>query len=121
MDKRKLLLIDDDILSRKALQRILKEDFDVTVFGDGLEALPIFLNSHFDVVLSDVEMPGMSGDEMYHHIKKNSPLAAEKFVFMTGNPSLAIDRQLPKSRTIPKPVDLSHMTKMLMEIADRSM
>lgn len=120
MDKQKLLLIDDDILSRNSLQRILKNKFEVTVFGDGKEALPVFLDQHFDVVLSDVEMPGMSGDEMYFHVKNGNPVDAEKFVFMTGNPSLAIDRELPESRTMSKPLNLERMMEILTEIAGRS-
>src|SRR5690349_14283576 len=60
-----LLLVDDNELNRDVLSRRLRlKGYRVTVAGSGTEALGLAAASNFDLVLLDVEMPGMSGLEV---------------------------------------------------------
>jgi diguanylate cyclase (GGDEF)-like protein/PAS domain S-box-containing protein len=57
-----ILLVDDNELNRDALSRRLRQrGFEVTVAEDGRAALALLDGSGFDLVLLDVEMPGLSG------------------------------------------------------------
>ena len=69
----RVLLIDDDVAVAQAMQRALaRSGFEVTVFNAPAEGLAYF-EEHLDdvdVILLDVEMPGMSGLEVLAHIKR---------------------------------------------------
>jgi diguanylate cyclase (GGDEF)-like protein/PAS domain S-box-containing protein len=63
--KASLLVVDDNEMNRDALSRRLRQrGFEVTIAADGAEALELIDRSAFDLVLLDVEMPGLSGLEV---------------------------------------------------------
>ncbi len=85
----RVLLIDDDELLRRCIQRQLGE-FEVVTARSALEALGILeQDTDFDVVLSDVMMPGMSGVQLYAACYRRFPTLAPRFVFASGNPEVA--------------------------------
>ena len=57
----RLLVIDDEKLVGSLLARFLRQDFDVTVVDDAREALVLLDTERFDLVLTDLNMPGASG------------------------------------------------------------
>jgi PAS domain S-box-containing protein len=60
----KVLLAEDNLVNRRvAVGLLTKRGHDVTVAGNGIEALAAFDREHFDVVLMDVQMPEMGGVE----------------------------------------------------------
>jgi CheY-like chemotaxis protein len=84
-----VLLIDDDELVRRCTVRMLSE-FEVITAASGVEALGIFeQDTDFDVVLSDVMMPGMSGADLFALCYRKFPTLAQRFVFASGNPDPA--------------------------------
>jgi two-component system, chemotaxis family, sensor kinase CheA len=69
--KNKLLLVEDSIIIRTQMQRLLKgAGYDVTIAVDGLEGWQKLNEGKFDVVLSDVEMPNMTGLELTSTIRQ---------------------------------------------------
>ena len=57
-----LLIVDDNEANRDALSRRLRQHgYAAATAADGLEALTLLPQSNFDLVLLDVEMPGLSG------------------------------------------------------------
>lgn len=78
-----VLVVDDDPLYVRALSRILvRADYDVTTAGDGLTALEMVVRAAVDVVVSDLEMPVMSGMALLRSLRKQAPHVG--FVMMTG-------------------------------------
>lgn len=68
--KLSVLVVDDSITTRTLEKNILETaGFDVTVAIDGEEAWQKITEGYFDVVISDVEMPKMTGLELVQHIK----------------------------------------------------
>ncbi|MEM7758690.1 MAG: response regulator [Cyanobacteria bacterium P01_A01_bin.40] len=68
----RLLLVEDSIIIRTQMQRLLKgAGYEVTVAENGLAGLQQVQTQDFDIVLSDVEMPQMSGLEMTASIRQN--------------------------------------------------
>ena len=57
----------------------------MSVTGRPGEALNRMANTSFDVILSDIRMPGMNGMEFYTHIVEKTPVLAKKFIFITGD------------------------------------
>ncbi|HEX6748661.1 MAG TPA: HD domain-containing phosphohydrolase [Longimicrobium sp.] len=77
----RLLVADDDAAIRKALRLILAQ-YDVREAGDGAEALRLFEEGGADLVLSDLQMPVMSGLELLRRVKASDDSAA--FIILTG-------------------------------------
>ncbi len=66
-----LLYVEDDELTRELMQTLLQEFFDhITVVSNGKEGLVAFQKERIDIVLTDINMPVMSGIEMIEHIRK---------------------------------------------------
>ncbi|MEN8189166.1 MAG: response regulator [Thermodesulfobacteriota bacterium] len=75
-DKKRILFVDDDpdILSgMKRMLRFLRKQFDMKFAGGGLEALDIMARQSYDIVISDMRMPGMDGAELLKQVKKQYP------------------------------------------------
>ena len=70
--KGKLLVIDDDLLFCRMLKRQLDEEYSVAAFSDPREAVR-YLQAHtVDVVLTDLNMPGLDGMEVLQIVKAES-------------------------------------------------
>lgn len=63
-----ILLVDDDPVTHKLILKYLK-DWDVESVYSGKEALEALQSRNFVIVITDLEMPGMSGIELLHEIK----------------------------------------------------
>jgi CheY-like chemotaxis protein len=103
-----VLIVDDERAVGVTLGRVLK-DHDVTVVTTGREALALIVaGARFDVVLSDLMMPEMSGMELYGELARLHPEAAERMVFVTGGAftpaAHAFFDRIPNER-IAKPFD----------------
>lgn len=71
---KKLLVVDDDKQMRLDLSEILSmEGYDVDSAGSGEEALELIKRDGYDIVISDLKMPGMSGMELLAHVKQLKP------------------------------------------------
>jgi len=66
-----VILADDSISVRKFVGRMLeKAGYRVRLAGDGLEALEIALQSHCDLIITDLEMPRTNGYELMMHLRQ---------------------------------------------------
>ncbi|PWU18177.1 MAG: hypothetical protein C5B50_09730 [Verrucomicrobia bacterium] len=69
-----ILVVDDDALVRETVQMLfLIDGHSVTEAANGQDALSLFDQSKFDLVVTDYFMPVMKGDELAAFIKKRSP------------------------------------------------
>jgi two-component system NtrC family sensor kinase len=79
-----VLVVDDEPGIGAAIRRVLSRH-DVTVVTSAQDALDVLASGKdFNVVLSDLMMPGMSGMEMYGEIEKRYPEMTSRVVFLTG-------------------------------------
>ncbi|MCK5842666.1 MAG: transporter substrate-binding domain-containing protein, partial [Candidatus Sabulitectum sp.] len=70
----KVLIIDDDASSLKLIAAHLEhDDHSVTAIEDSVEAVSVFQNGDFDLVITDMAMPDVSGEELAQQIKSISP------------------------------------------------
>ena len=69
-----ILVVDDEQSMRDFLKILLQRDgHQVETAPNGDDALECFKNNNFDLVISDIRMPGMSGLDLLNSIKENSP------------------------------------------------
>ena len=83
-----LLLVDDEPAILKALQRVVRDEgYKVITALDGEAALRLVASESVDVVLSDMDMPGMSGLDLMVRLRRNHPSAVR--LLLTGRGTLA--------------------------------
>jgi len=85
----KILLVDDEQHSRQAMLWFLKhQNHEVTECASGAEALEKFAVGNYDMVLSDIQMPNMSGIELATAIKQLPNSWQTDIVLFTGHADL---------------------------------
>ncbi len=73
-NKPSILVVDDDKGIRDGLQRILAgHGYEVGMVGTAEDALVVLDNERFDLVLTDLQMPGMDGLTLLDEVKRRSP------------------------------------------------
>lgn len=74
--KRQVLFVDDELLVLQGLQRMLRgmrNEWDMCFVDGGPEALALMAERSFDVVVSDMRMPGMTGAEFLNAVAARHP------------------------------------------------
>ena len=72
--KTRILVVDDDPALRRIIEyKLAQNGYAVSVAGDGDEAAALLRGTRFDLVLSDMKMPGLSGIELLEQAKKLQP------------------------------------------------
>ena len=92
MEAMKLMLVDDEERFLVTTQKLLiKKGFDVVTAASGAEALEKLNQKYIHVVILDVKMPGMDGNETLKEIKRRFPLV--EVIMLTGHATVesAID------------------------------
>lgn len=85
----KVLLIDDEPNVLSALKRALrKEEFDLVTANSGEEALEKLKSEEIDVVVSDQDMPGMTGTRLLARVKEEHPDTVR--FMLTGKATLEV-------------------------------
>lgn len=101
---KRILLVDDEKPLRRAMKRALEFDGHVVLeAADGEQALELFNLVRFDLVITDLLMPGLKGDELAAKIKRTSP--AQRIILITATPD-RVDAQLPFEKIVVKPFTL---------------
>jgi cyclic di-GMP phosphodiesterase len=69
----RILIVDDEVEITEILADLLSEEYDCLRAGSAEQALVLLHQNEFQLVISDITMPGMSGLEMIPHVKALSP------------------------------------------------
>lgn len=73
-DKLKILIVDDEDSLRLSLASILElEGYEVETAEDGYKAIELAKKKDFNILFSDIRMPGITGNETFREIKKFKP------------------------------------------------
>ena len=83
-NKPRILIVDDEELFLKSAERNLRRRYHCSLALGGFQALSILKEDHnFDIIMSDMRMPKMSGIELLQHCKVNYPDIVR--IMLTGN------------------------------------
>ena len=117
-----ILLVDDEEPIRKVASRMIqKAGFPVMMAADGLEAVEMFrqFSEEIALVLLDLKMPRMSGEEAFHEIRRLKP--GIPVILSTGYSSDEINRCLEGEKLngcLHKPYHYEDLVSILREILD---
>jgi len=80
-----ILIVDDNLVSLKQISAQLAKNYDVSLAKSGELALQICAREKPDLILLDVEMPGMNGFETLKRLREDPQLKSTPVIFLTGN------------------------------------
>jgi len=109
--KRKIMVVDDSRMVRSVVNKILsKENYEVIQIEDGEQALPAIDKERPELVLLDIVLPGIDGNEVLRRIRETEFGKELLVVILTSNDSL-VEEGSTASGQLPKPFkpkDLLH-------------
>jgi DNA-binding response OmpR family regulator len=119
----RILVVEDEEQLGRALVRFLRS-YEVVYCTSVAEALErIRAGEHFDVVVSDIMMPGGTGADLYAALLAEAPELASRTLFMTGGATTAETLAFVTAHAknvLPKPLDLANLRKRVDALlADR--
>ncbi|NVN94972.1 MAG: response regulator transcription factor [Bacteroidetes bacterium] len=86
MEKRNILIIDDEKSIRFVLENTLKDEFNVMSFSDGIEGLSYLENGNIpDLIISDLSMPQVDGFSFLEKIRNSGFFDNIPVIILSGN------------------------------------
>ena len=120
LNKKKILIVDDEVQNLRILIEILKENYSIIVAKDGNTALEMAVKEPCpDIILLDIVMPGMNGFEVLTGLKdtvitKNIPV-----IFLSANEdaeTIEKANSLDSSGFLTKPVEPDILNSLIKDI-----
>ena len=120
MSEKKILVIDDEELVRKSVQAALKRaGYQVTLAKNAAEALEKTQKDRFDLIISDIRMPGKNGVEAIREIRRlfdQSGIGDVPIIFITGYASMSDELNAEElGEVVLKPFDLEELLIRMRE------
>jgi signal transduction histidine kinase len=117
MKSKTILIIDDDPAIISVFSAAIKSmGYDVISAANGIEGLSLARKFLPDLILSDVNMPGMDGKNLLHQLREDPNLGTTQIVLMTGQPQATSPRvgmNLGADDFLVKPFGLSELEQCL--------
>ncbi|MEO8797332.1 MAG: ATP-binding protein, partial [Polyangiaceae bacterium] len=119
-----VLVIDDEPPILRAVGRLLGREHEVIMLTDPREALELLTKEggRFDLILCDIAMPGLRGDELYAAVRASAPQIVDRFVFMTGGITESRCQAFLdgiSNESIDKPFDVQHLRTIVRRFVAR--
>ena len=120
MEKTKIMIVDDETELLDVLTTFLSKDYEVITAENGLEAMEMFSIENPVIIITDINMPYMSGMELLKAVKEISP--STEIIIMTGyrTPEVLLEAQvLGAFDCISKPVSIGSLQGLLQRVMDK--
>ncbi len=118
----RVLIVDDELHVRESLSHWFTEDgYEVETASGGHEALSILGRKNFDVIISDIKMPGMDGLELQRRVHEKDPDTA--IVLVTAYASVDTAVQALKEGAydyLVKPFDPEELSKVVAKACEKA-
>jgi excisionase family DNA binding protein len=118
-----VLVVDDDVQLQNVFKQFLKKaNFGRVVVGKGGEAIQAAEKQKFDLVFLDLQLPDMSGDEVYSRLKDMQPDLP--IVIITGYPdSEILSKILSRGpvMVIQKPLELEQLNQTVRQLGHKGL
>ena len=118
-----ILVLDDGVSLRRECQALMDApDCIVTLARTGAEAVREVMDTDFDVIICNMQMPLMPGEMFYRAVERVKPALCNRFIFVTD---AAMGRRAESfienvdGLLLFKPVKISHLTRMVTLAAAR--
>lgn len=121
---RTILLVEDEETLRTAISRYLRSrGYSVDTAANGTLALEQVASGQYDLILLDLRMQGMSGEDVYEAMQSSHPEQAERVVFMTGDmhsPNASRFIRLTGRPVLAKPFTLAELSARVAQLLDET-
>lgn len=114
-----ILVIDDDKVQLQLMEEILSPLFNkVTVTFDPTTIESILNEEHYDMILSDIQMPKMDGFELIHYLKTQSAFKDTPVIALSGKRDISLEEftQAGFASAHPKPLQLTELLILISKI-----
>ena len=115
-----ILVVDDELTIIDILFQVLKADgHRVDTALSGTAALRKIERERYDVIISDLKMPGMSGQQLYEQVRRRDEALARRIVFSTGDTVSDDTRSFLESsgnRYLQKPFELDTIRRIVLDV-----
>ncbi len=113
----RILIVDDEPSVRYSFKKLLKEDhYDVLEAANGVDALRLLPKERPDLIVMDIEMPGMTGLEAIRRIKEINPQLPVIIMTAYGTTDRVIEAmKLGAYEYMEKPFDIDKMRMIIRE------
>lgn len=118
----RILLVDDSQFSLSQLAKALGSEFEIATANNGAEGLATLERDHFDVVITDLLMPHISGLAFLGQVRQRHPqvkVIVSSADIQDGTASKA--RALGASAFVPKPVDAEELRRVIRLVLSQVM
>ena len=121
MIKPRLLLVDDDKNTLEGLVKILTRDgFSVSGVFSGCEALTLLTREKFDIVITDMKLPGMGGLSLIHEVRKTGmPMSIVVITAYSSENTAAEATKCGADYYLTKPVNIVELKSVLEGLWER--
>jgi signal transduction histidine kinase/ActR/RegA family two-component response regulator len=121
---KRVLVVDDEAEVAAILADLLRLDGHlVDTACNGLAAIDKLAGQDFDLIVSDVRMPGLDGAGLYRAVQDRRPHLLSRFVFVTGD-ALSADTAVMLARTgaptITKPFDMRDVRRVIQHVLGKA-
>lgn len=117
-------LVDDDPVAMKRHCRMLEDSYTLSAFGRAEELIRAFVDKRPDLVISDINMPGMDGLELRRALSELDGGNAVPFIFLSGETSLehsSYVSELGVDDFLCKPVEAGRLQTVAARLITRSL
>jgi len=114
--RKRILFVDDEVMVLKGLRRMLfrkRNQWDMDFVSSGVEALEKMGESSCDVIVTDMLMPGMSGEELLKEVRKNHPKVVRITLSGQAHRDFAEGYIFPSHQDLVKPCDEKTLTRVI--------
>ncbi|MEX2572159.1 MAG: MHYT domain-containing protein [Gemmatimonadota bacterium] len=124
--KLRVLVVDDEPGIRQVLQRYLqRRGHEVDAAADGAEALSLVgadlgAPGRYDLIVSDLRMPGLSGEELLEALQARGDGLDERIIFISGDAASHQTMRLIEAAAVPiifKPFELAELSRRIEQFA----
>jgi two-component system NtrC family sensor kinase len=119
VSRKRILVVEDEAQIRQLFEDVIKNaGHDVETAPNGRIALELIDKKNFDLIISDVKMPEVSGPEFYAALKRKGAALEQRLIFVTGDLMNAETLQFVEStgRTwLGKPFDIAVVTRTIAD------
>lgn len=123
MARQRILVVDDEENLRDVLVEVLKRDgHDVHGAGDGTDGLRRIQDQRYDLVITDLRMPGLEGPALYEALRQQYPDDPPRVIFMSANTGIEDYARFLADTGEPaleKPFNLADMRQVVQQVLAR--
>ncbi|WP_140485601.1 hybrid sensor histidine kinase/response regulator [Flavobacterium sp. GSA192] len=91
LQNKKIVVVDDDVNLLQLTSEVLKEYYQLISFSNAEEALGFMTSEHFDVLITDIQMPEKDGFELVKELQKRTIYNNQPLIAVTGRTDLSED------------------------------